>query len=109
MLDFFAYRMHWQEGLQPNNKFDPVFWARRLSRQNAVKALRKVKENDLNYFRRTDSQEKRRAERYETLQRNVQEQANERGMKPDRLVILPSATFQVIFRKREMEMAWITF
>ena len=91
MLDFFAYRMHWRkEGVHPNNKFDPLFWARRLFQQYAVDAFSKVEENTLNYYRRTDTQKKLRAESYETLQKYVQEQAAERGMRPGKPVVLPT-------------------
>jgi hypothetical protein len=90
MLDFFAYRMHWRkEGVHPNNKFDPLFWSKRLFQQYAVDAFSKVEENNLNYLRKSDSQKKLRAETYETLQRYVEEQARERRLKPGKPVVLP--------------------
>ena len=57
MLDFFAYRMHWRKlGVHPNNKFDPLFWARRLFQQYTVDAFSKVEENRLNQLRQKDMQ-----------------------------------------------------
>jgi hypothetical protein len=91
MLDYFAYRMHWRkEGVHPNNKFDPLFWAKRLFQQYAVDAFSRVEENNLNYLRRPDAQKKLRAEHYETLKKYVEERANERGLKPGTPVVLPS-------------------
>jgi hypothetical protein len=91
MLDYFAYLMHWRkESVHPNNKFDPLFWAKRLFQQYAVDAFSKVEENNLNYLRRPYAQKKLRAEHYETLKTYVVERANERGLKPCIPVVLPS-------------------
>jgi hypothetical protein len=91
MLDYFAYRMHWRkEGEHPNNKFDPLFWAKRLFQQYAVDAFSRIEENNLNYLRRPDAQKKLRAEHYETLKKYVEERANEKGLKPGTPVVLPS-------------------
>jgi hypothetical protein len=91
MLDFFAYRMHWRkEGVHPNNKFDPVFYAKRLFQQYAVDSFSKVEEQNLNYLRRPENQKKLRAEHYDRLRKYVEERANDRNMKPGTPVVLPS-------------------
>jgi hypothetical protein len=91
MLDFFAYRLHWRkEGVHPNNKFDPLFYAKRLFQQYAVDAFSKVEENNLNYLRKPEQQKKLRAEHYETLKKFVEERANDRNLKPGTPVVLPS-------------------
>ncbi len=91
MLDFFAYRMHWRKvGEHPNNKFDPLFWARRLFQQYAVDAFSKIEENNLNYLRRKDTQSNLRSESYNRLQEYINEAAHERGVKPGKPIVLPS-------------------
>ncbi len=68
MLDFFAYRMHWRKaGVHPNNKFDPMFYARRLFQQYAVDAFSKVEENKLNWLRTKDGQRTLHADAYSRL------------------------------------------
>ena len=91
MLDFFAYRLHWRkEGVHSNNKFDPLFYAKRLFQQYAVDAFSKVEENTLNYLRKPETQKNLRAEHYETLKKYVAERANDRNLKPGTPVVLPS-------------------
>jgi hypothetical protein len=91
MLDFFAYRMHWRkEGVHPNNKFDPMFYARRLFQQYAVDAFSRVEENELNYLRSADGQKKLRSETYSRLSEFVNAQAEERGLRPGKPIVLPS-------------------
>ena len=91
MLDFFAYRMHWRkEGIHPNNKFDPMFYARRLFQQYAVDAFSRVEENELNYLRSADGQKKLRSETYSRLSEYVTAQAEERGLRPGKPIVLPS-------------------
>ncbi len=91
MLDFFAYRMHWRKaGVHPNNKFDPMFYARRLFQQYAVDAFSRVEENELNYLRSQDGQKKLRSEAYSRLSDYVNTQADERGLLPGKPIILPS-------------------
>jgi hypothetical protein len=91
MLDFFAYRMHWRKaGVHPNNKFDPMFYARRLFQQYAVDAFSRVEENELNYLRSKDGQKKLRSEAYSRLSEYVNAQADERGMRPGKPIVLPS-------------------
>jgi hypothetical protein len=105
MLDFFAYRMHWRKvGVHENNKFDPLFWARRLFQQYAVDAFSKVEENTLNFYRRKDTQTKLRAENYDRLQDYVNEAAHERGIRPGKPIVLPS-TFSGSSRHMAQEYA----
>ena len=105
MLDFFAYRMHWRKvGVHPNNKFDPLFYARRLFQQYAVDAFSKVEENRLNYYRRQDVQKHLRAENYDRLQDYVNEAAQERGIRPGKPIVLPS-TFPGSSRHMSQEYA----
>ena len=91
MLDFFAYRMHWRKaGVHPNNKFDPMFYARRLFQQYAVDAFSRVEEDELNYLRSTDGQRKLRSEAYSRLSEYVNAQAEERELRPGKPIVLPS-------------------
>ena len=91
MLDFFAYRMHWRKsGVHPNNKFDPMFYARRLFQQYAVDAFSRVEENELNWFRSKDGQKALRAESYSRLTEYVNAEAEERGLRPGKPIVLPS-------------------
>jgi hypothetical protein len=105
MLDFFAYRMHWRKvGVHPNNKFDPLFWARRLFQQYAVDAFSKVEENRLNQLRQKDMQTTLRAENYDRLQEYINEAAHERGVRPGKAIVLPS-TFSGSSRHMAQEYA----
>ena len=91
MLDFMAYRMHWRkEGVHPNNHFSPQFWARRLFQQLAVDSFSRVEENDLNYLRTDEAQTKLRSEAYHRLQEYVNQNAQNRNLKPGKPVVLPS-------------------
>jgi hypothetical protein len=91
MLDFFAYRMHWRKpGVHENNKFDPLFYARRLFQQYAVDAFSRVEEDELNYLRSKDGQKKLRAESYSRLTEYVNAQAEERNLRPGKPIVLPS-------------------
>jgi hypothetical protein len=91
MLDFFAYRMHWRKsGVHPNNKFDPMFYARRLFQQYAVDAFSKVEENELNWLRSKEGQATLRAETYSKLNEYVNAQAEERGLRPGKPIVMPS-------------------
>ena len=105
MLDFFAYRMHWRKvGVHPNNKFDPLFWARRLFQQYTVDAFSKVEENRLNQLRQKDMQTTLRAENYDRLQEYINEAAHERGVRPGKAIVLPS-TFSGSSRHMAQEYA----
>ncbi len=83
--------MHWRkEGVHPNNKFDPLFWAKRLFQQYAVDAFSKVEENNVNYLRKPETQKQLRAKHYDKLKEYVEERANDRNLKPGTPVVLPS-------------------
>ena len=83
MLQFYAYR------IAVRNEFSPILHAKKLFQQYSVDAYCRVEGNNLDYLRH--NQATLRADKYTGLMDFVNTRADERGLQPGRVVILPSS------------------
>ncbi|XP_057309998.1 uncharacterized protein LOC130647997 [Hydractinia symbiolongicarpus] len=83
MLQYYTYRLAARE------YFSPIHYGKKLFQQYCVDSYVKVKGNNLNYIRA--NQTNLRVDSYEGLADHLNARAEERGLQPGRIVVLPSS------------------
>ncbi|XP_057297097.1 uncharacterized protein LOC130625993 [Hydractinia symbiolongicarpus] len=83
MLQYYTYR------LADREYFSPIHYGKKLFQQYCVDSYGKVEGNNLNYIRA--NQTNLRVDSYEGLADHLNARAEERGLQPGRIVVLPSS------------------